>query len=213
MINDKYRRVVSKTKGVPLVLKYDIEIQLASENEIAKCSQKILSFLFNYMYFNVDYFGMKIDAVFLLPDDKTIEIPREIKMDTERKKTIKFSLDVETYYPIFQVEFDDLIVCDNDDKIDWATLGVPKPSMDFEETIKAYNKNYNMNSGAVDGTGEIKKVMWDVYFHELQNLDNKTTTRIKEDFNVYPNVAEYIKQRDISNEIDDNDLEDGVDDE
>lgn len=210
-INEKYRSIISKVKAVPLSLTYDIEIHLATSNEVAKCSQKILNFLFNYMFFNIDYYGMKIDANFILPDDKSIEIPREIKLDTDRKKIIKFSLSVDTYYPIFAIELDDLIVCDNDDLIDWGKLGVPKPTLNYQKSIENYNKNYNMLSND-DGASEIKQVYWDVYFHELSKYYDETAENKKEDFNIYPNVEEYIRLRDINNDIDDSDIIDDIDD-
>jgi hypothetical protein len=144
-VNGIIKKVISKVKAVPISVNYDISIQLDTENEVDKCSQKILNLLFNYMFFNFDYYGIKIDAILKLPDDKTIEIQKEIGLDTDRKKTINFSLEVNTYYPIFTIDIDDLIVCDNDNLIDWDNLNVVKPSLDFTQTLK----NYNMNNGQV----------------------------------------------------------------
>lgn len=203
-INGTLRKIISKVKAVPVVLNYDIEIQLATQNEVDKCSQKIMNLFYNYMFFNIDYFGMKIDAILLLPDDKTIEIVREITMESERKKTIKFSLEVKTYYPIFKIEADDLITCDNDDSINWDSVGVPKPTNDFLESLKNYNSNFGqMNtvgglSGATDieGMTAIRSVYWNSFFHEIGRQENIITERDisnynpanwrKEDFDISP---------------------------
>ena len=49
--------------------------------------KKIINTLFNYMFFNIDYYGIKIDAVFNLPDDKEVTIERDITMESDTKKT------------------------------------------------------------------------------------------------------------------------------
>ena len=119
LINNKLRKVISKTKGVPISANYDIEIQLATSNEVDKVSQKLMNVFYNYQFFNFDYYGLKLDAFFSLPDDKGIEIIREITMESDRKKKITFSLEIQTYYPIFMINTDDLIICDNDNDINW----------------------------------------------------------------------------------------------
>ena len=174
-INGSLRKIISKVKAVPVTINYDVEIHLASQNEVDKCSQKIMNFLYNYMFFNVDYFGLKINAIVSLPDDKTIEIPRDIDMSSDRKKTIKFALEVKSYYPIFKIESDDLIVCDNDDEINWEYLGIPQPTNDFLQSVKNYNASYgNMNikgglsgSTEIEGMTAIKRVFWNSYIHKI----------------------------------------------
>lgn len=175
-INGELRRIISKVKAVPVSVNYDVEIQLATVNEIDKCSQKLMNVFYNYMFFNIDYYGLKIDAIITLPDDKTIEIVREISMDSERKKTLKFSLEVKTYYPIFKIGVDDLIPCDNDDQLDWDYIGLPKPTNNFIETLKNYNKNFGQetvsNDGSIlEGISEIKRVYWNAYFHEISRQE------------------------------------------
>lgn len=134
VINGKMKTLIQKTKAVPVSLNYDIDIVLNSEIDVFKCSEKILNMLFNYMFFNIDYFGIKIDAVFSLPDDKEIQIEREVTMDSDPKKHIKFSLKVDSYYPIFLIEkdkfidIDDFTICDNDDEIDWNRMYKQKPA-------------------------------------------------------------------------------------
>ena len=188
-VNGTTRKVISKVKAVPVSINYDIEIHLATQNEVDKCSQRIMSLLYNYMFFNIDYYGIKIDAVLKLPDDKTIEIQREINYDSDKKKTIKFSLEVQSYFPIFRIDLDDLITCDNDGDINWDYIGVPKPSLDYEKTLKAYNYRFGQYSYVYstgktegedvttevvskEGLGEMKKVYWNAYYHELNRQES-----------------------------------------
>lgn len=170
------RSVISKVKAVPMSLHYDIEIKLDSYNEIDKCSQKILNTLFNYFFFNFDYYGLKIDAVLSLPDDKTIEVPQEITLQSDTKKSIKFSLEVRTYFPIFKIDIDDLTTCDNDDSFNWDYLGVPQPTNDFSKSLKSYNEAFGQTTindeGNTEGVEDYKRVFWKVYLNYLE--ENKT---------------------------------------
>ena len=200
-INGDLRKIISKVKAVPVTVNFDIEIQLATTKEINLCSQKIMDLLFNYMFFNIDYYGMKIDAVLKLPDDKAIEIPREVGMDTDKRKTIKFSLDVSSYYPIFAIEADDLITCDNDGDFNWDYMGVPRPINDFTDALKKYNESfgnttkiiYEDGTSSTEGVGEIKRVYWKDYYHELARAEQVQKERpinpnnwLKEDFHISP---------------------------
>lgn len=207
MIDKKIRKILSKTKAVPIAVNYDIEIQLATQNEVDKCSQKILNMLFNYYFFSFDYYGLKMDAVLTLPDDKSIEIPREVTMDSDRKNKIKFSLEIRTYYPIFNIDSDDLIPCDNDDDINWEYLGIPKPSTDYIESLKGYNLAHNIytyNSDLsgntnIEGVGEIKKVYW-YNFYESLNSNYTIADRLKENFDPKQWQKEYFAKNTKNNE-------------
>jgi len=208
-VNGTIRKIISKVKAVPVTINYDISIQLDTANEVDKCSQKILNLLFNYMFFNFDYYGIKIDAILKLPDDKTIEIPRESTIDSDKKKTINFSLDINTYYPIFTIDIDDLIYCDNDAEIDWEYLNIIRPTENFTDSLKNFNKNngqvsnvnttfYSGDNGitwttgntfdtgttiitktetTIEGKGEIKRVYWETYYSEIDNIKNLQKTR------------------------------------
>jgi len=151
-VNGKMHAFLQKTKAVPVKVQYNVEIVLNSEIDILKCSEKLINTFFNYMFFNIDYYGLKIDAVFTLPDDKEIEINRDQTLDSDVKKHIKFPLTVETYYPIFLVEkdryidIDDFIICDNDDDLDWDRLYKKRPTEmdvnDISSVRRVYWKSY-----------------------------------------------------------------------
>lgn len=155
-INGQMKSFIQKTKGIPINIAYDIDIVLMTEIDVYKCSEKIMNMLFNYMFFNIDYFGMKIDAVFALPDDKGIEIVREQNLDSDTKKHIKFSLNVQTYYPSYFIDTDDYIICDNDGEIDWDRTCKTRPSELNEADLS-----------------KIRPVYWKNWIWDMKYLDNE----------------------------------------
>lgn len=129
-INNELREIWSRIKAIPVSIAYDLEIRLDNALEIDIVIGKLMNVLFNYRFTSIEYFGQKIDIFLKLPPDKGIDIPREIKMDGEITPKITFSLEVQTYYPIFLIDTDDCEICDNDDQIDWNFLGVERPTED-----------------------------------------------------------------------------------
>lgn len=167
-INGEFKGIISRTKAVPITLSYDIMIKLDNEWEADICYTKILDVLYNYRFFNISYFGLKIDAFFKLPSESGIEIPREINLTSDNTITMKFSLEVNTYYPIFQVITDDHEICDNDEQIDWEFLGVPKPD----------GHEINIQDGAVKRTYWYhnlieKKSLEDILREKEENRQNE----------------------------------------
>jgi hypothetical protein len=112
-IKGEWKRILTKVKAIPIQLSFDVEIVLDDIRDVWLCSEKLLKF-FNYFFFNMDYFGLKIDLVLQLPDDKSIEIPTEGDFTSDKKKIIKFPLIVKTYYPLWTVDTDD-IECNNEE--------------------------------------------------------------------------------------------------
>lgn len=157
VINGEMKSFLQKTKGIPVKLNYDVSIVLMSEIDVMKCSEKILHMLFNYMFFNFDYYGIKIDAVFILPDDKQVEINREQSLETDHKKYIKFSIMVQTYYPSFFEDTDDYEIADNDDQIDWTRMCKTRPSLKDPNDLH-----------------KIRPVYWKSYLWDQSNTDKPT---------------------------------------
>lgn len=108
IIKNEWKRIITKVKAVPMQMNFDVEILLDDVRDVWICSEKIIMLLFNYYFFNMDYFGIKIDLVLQLPDDKSVEIPTEGDFANDRKKLIKFPLTVKSYYPIWTVDTDDI---------------------------------------------------------------------------------------------------------
>jgi len=165
IINGEMKSFLQKTKGIPLKITYDVDITLITEIDVYKCSEKLMNMLFNYMFFSIDYYSIKIDAVFALPDDKQIEIIREQNLDSENKKHIKFTLTVQTYYPSFFEDSDDYIICDNDDEINWDRLPCKtKPSLkdpkDLSKIRAVYWKNWIWDTQYIDDDKPDGKTRW-----------------------------------------------------
>jgi len=152
-INGEFKSVVSRTKAIPITLNYDVTIKLDNEWEADTCYTKILDVLYNYRFFAISYFGLRIDAFFKLLSDSGIEIPRESNIGSDDTITIKFALEISTYYPVFDVMSEDHEICDNDDAIDWDYLGIDKPD--------------DSEIGSADGA--LKRVYW---YHNY--LDRKS---------------------------------------
>lgn len=126
-INRELKRIVTKIKAIPIQLTYNVEIHLASEGESYTCYQKILDMLYNYYFYSIDYYGLKIDLAITLPDDKTFELPRDIPVDGLRDKIIKIPLTIRGYYPSWKVDTDRLDCGEN---------------IEFENMKKVYYKAY-----------------------------------------------------------------------
>lgn len=165
-INDIFRDIVMKVKAIPVSISYDIKIVVMSELDTFKAIEKIYNMLYNYAFFNIDYFGVKLDCVFNLPDDNDVKIEREVTMDTDSKKEISFSVNVETYYPVFQQDTDDFIVCDNDDSPEmeayWAKGCKEKPSFDSD-------------------IGSIKRVNWKAYIWDYDKRFEERSDKREDD--------------------------------
>jgi hypothetical protein len=113
-IKNEWKRIITKVKAIPMQMNYEIEILLNDVRDTWVCSEKIMMLLFNYYFFNMDYFGIKIDLVLQLSDDKTVEIPQEGDFTNDKKYTIKFPLTVRSYYPVWTVDTDN-IECYNEE--------------------------------------------------------------------------------------------------
>ncbi len=99
---DEIRRVLAKIRAVPVTVKYDMVILLASEIDIFKCNQAIMDtlWLYRFMYFEHNF--MNIDAVMLIPDGTQVEIQREKNLTSDNTMKITLSFEVQTYYPAFR---------------------------------------------------------------------------------------------------------------
>jgi hypothetical protein len=127
-IDRELKRIVTKVKSIPIQFTFNFEIHMNSENEVYYINQKILDMMYNYYFFSIDYYGLKIDSVMFLPDDKTVEQPRAIPIDTQnRDKVMKIPITVKSYYPSWKVDTD---------KIDCGE------NVEFENMKKVYYKAY-----------------------------------------------------------------------
>lgn len=113
-IKNEWKRIITKVKAIPMQMNFDIEILLDDIRDVWVCSEKLMILLFPYFFFNMDYFGLKIDLVLTLPDDKTVEVPTEGDFTSDKRKSIKFPLTVRGYYPVWTVDTDN-VECYNEE--------------------------------------------------------------------------------------------------
>jgi len=127
-IHEKYTKIVNKVFAIPINVSYEVEIRLDSEIDVYKASEKIMDLFFNYRTYNMDFFGIKIDNILELPDDKSIILPRDsgIDMSSDNIKSLTFSLNVRSNYPSWKVDTDE-IECEN---------------IEFENIKRVYWKSY-----------------------------------------------------------------------
>ena len=100
--SDEIRKALVKVRAVPVSVKYDLSILLASEIDIFKCSQAIMDtlWLYRFMYFEHNF--MNIDAVMLIPDSNQVEIQRDKNMTSDNQIKLTLSFEVQTYYPAYR---------------------------------------------------------------------------------------------------------------
>jgi hypothetical protein len=160
-IKNEWKRIITKVKAIPVQMTFDVEIILDDVRDVWVCSEKLIMLLFNYYFFNMDYFGMKIDLVLQLPDDKSIEIPTEGDLTSDKSKIIKFSLNVKSYYPVWMVDTDN-IECYNEE---------------FENIKRVYWQSYVHDMQKYYD----KDIPENIKNKEYQSTDPRNTTSI-EDF-------------------------------
>lgn len=101
---NEIRNILVKMRAIPIVANYDVEIRLSNEIDIFKCTQSIMDtlWLYKYMYFEYNY--MNIDAIMTIPDSNNIEFNREKDLTSDNNIKIKFSIEVNTYYPAYRLD-------------------------------------------------------------------------------------------------------------
>lgn len=168
-IHDKYTKIITKVFAIPISANYDIEIRLDSEIDVYKCSEKIMDLFFNYKFFNMDYFGIKIDNILELPDDRNIKLPRDsdITLDSDNTKSISFSLSVRSHYPSWLVDTDE-VECEN---------------IEFENIKKVYWKHYVYDINNIDNNKNDYNLNKNENFDKMGDFlkDNPNYTKFDEE--------------------------------
>ena len=105
--NGILKKLSGKMRFLPIKATFSLKILLGKEIELMKCQQSLWEFFFAYKYFYIKHNGIRIDCILDVPDDKEMEIQRQIegvsgKGDTDR--FISFNFDIHSYYPIEPIE-------------------------------------------------------------------------------------------------------------
>ena len=140
---DEVRKMLTKVRAVPISVKYDLSILLASDIDSFKCSQAVINTLWLYrtMYFEHNF--MNIDAILQMPDTNQVEISREKNMTSDNGIKLTVSFEVHTYYPAFRNDSKDNFI--NPKRTRWydnliMSRGVGKPAITSYDGYKQINK-------------------------------------------------------------------------
>ncbi len=98
------KKVLSQVRAVPVTVNYDLSILLKTEIDNYKCTQAIMNSLWMYRYMYFEYNYMNIDAIVTIPDTNQIEIIREKNLKSDNSIKLSLALEVQTYYPAFNIE-------------------------------------------------------------------------------------------------------------
>lgn len=101
---EEIRRELTKIRAIPLSVKYDLQILVKSEIDSFKCQEAIMNILWLYKYMYFEHNFMNIDAIFVVPDDQTVEINREVNLSSDNTIKLTTSFEVHTYYPAVRPE-------------------------------------------------------------------------------------------------------------
>jgi hypothetical protein len=158
------RKVLTKVRGIPLTVSYDLEVKVSSEIDVFKCSQAFMDTLWPYRFMYFEYNFMNIEAFISTPDNLNIEITREKDLSSDNTIKLSIPIEIQTYYPAFRKDrFND----------------------------KTYYPNQDGRSGMVDSNGhEIKGGFSDFFNKEPYDFvggrDNKIDDSEDQFNNEYP---------------------------
>lgn len=99
-INGKLETFNSYLNSVPLKMSFDCEILCPSYTDGFKIEQTIIETFYAVQVYNVYFKGFRIPCQVGFPEDFGLEKNFEYSYGDENETTLKFSLELETYYPV-----------------------------------------------------------------------------------------------------------------
>lgn len=96
------RRMYSTLKALPVTVSYKLSAYVDTEIDLWKYREQFALAFYRYKYFTFEYSGMKIEAMFLSPEQFDMPVNREYDMQkNNRIISIESEIQVKTYFPIF----------------------------------------------------------------------------------------------------------------
>lgn len=86
---------------IPLTILFDVEIICATFTESAKILQTTIDTFYKVVIYAVDFNGLRVPCQVGFSQDYTIEKPTTFSYGEDNKITTKFTLEMETYQPVF----------------------------------------------------------------------------------------------------------------
>jgi hypothetical protein len=99
-INGKLETFNSYINSLPIRMNFECEIKCSSYTDGFKIEQALIETFYKVQVFNVSFKGFRIPCQVGLPEDFGLEKNFEYSYGDDSETTIKFSLELETYYPV-----------------------------------------------------------------------------------------------------------------
>ena len=160
-------RIISKVVAMPITLTYDVEILVESEIDAFKCLAKVINTMQIYKFFDFEYKGVFIEAMLKMPEGQDITMPREQNLSNDSKRSIKYTIEVKSHYPIFDLNWDG-----NLDSL-LVMLGINDPGGSSGPIVV----NGNVEPGGFGSSVYLanKRVYWNLHMNNLTIEENPET--------------------------------------
>ena len=99
-IDGKLETFNSYINSIPIKMSFDCELVCSSYTDAFKIEQTILETFYKVQIFNVTFKGFRIPVQVGFPEDFGLEKTFEYSYSDDNETNIKFSLELETYYPV-----------------------------------------------------------------------------------------------------------------
>ena len=99
-VNGELQRFNSFLNSIPLTMSFDLEVETDTLIDAFKIQQAILETFYKVQVFSVSFKGFRVPCQGGFSEDLGIEKTFEFSYQDENKIKFKFSIEVETYYPV-----------------------------------------------------------------------------------------------------------------
>jgi hypothetical protein len=103
-IDGELQQIVTQTKAVPIKLTFELTTVCDSELDIMKGWQTYMQNKYQYRYFTFAYKRLPLNAVFNFGGDTENSTVREVKFGDLSTYQTKYTIEVHTFFPIFDLE-------------------------------------------------------------------------------------------------------------
>ena len=99
-INGQLQRFSAFLNSLPLTMSFDIEIQTDTVLDAFKIQQSVIETFYKVQVFSVNFRGFRVPCQAGFSEDLGIEKTFEFSYQDQGKVSIKFQVEIETYYPV-----------------------------------------------------------------------------------------------------------------
>lgn len=99
-VNGELQQFNSFINSLPIAMNFDVEIEVDSNLDAFKVEQAIMETFYKVQVFSVNFRGFRIPCQIGFAEDYAVEKTFEFSYQANTRILVKFSLAVETYYPV-----------------------------------------------------------------------------------------------------------------